>query len=390
MTRNSSNNRNGAGASVNSYNRLLDSADSAPAAAESRQGNECTPLSSAEGSSSLPNSSSAIGERIVVTVLDMKQQKFRVSADPNWTVSQFKVYSSSIHQVPADSQRLIYMGKLLKNEETLRDSRITESDRIVHLFPKPKMIVKATQVEEDAEVGDASDAEDAPAHAHIPQIVVDETFYSTIITTNELFEAQQRVKLLSFVLLIISSMELLTLVTIFLGPDVSGGNTSFNTDDVPPGDPTDYVSPTHHGAEEEQMRSWRQTDYIDVVVSAAGVYVALLGLKASTENTPALALQYCLGLVGVGCAWLGYYFYVGVLDGTKNADSDVNEREVYVNAATGLTIPCIIWVTCFIRAFQFRSMIIDAQREALERHEAQHRSLQGDEGNNDLTLTEIV
>jgi len=363
---------------------------------------------------------------IVVVILDTKEQKFRVKASPNWTVSEFKAHSARVHKVSPASQRLIYRGRLLEDSKTLHESSLTDSETIVHLFPKPRMIIKPTtdnetqvsSAQSTSTQGDISSnsVSDDP-QAHIPQIVVDDTLYSGIITTDELFEAQQRVKLLSFILLIISSMELLTLITIFLGPDDA---TGAGTDDLTPGNPTDYVPSTAYGygGDDEQLRSWRQTDYLDVIVSAAGVYVALLGLRASTENTPDLALKYFVGLIFVGVGWLGYYFFLSIIGVQKQQEDSATSNDAasggdgssgdnpsqgenaapppgstYADAAMGLMLPMMVWLTCFLRAWQFRVMLLDAQRETLERHEEQHRHLRqqnaAHEGG-DLTLAEIV
>jgi hypothetical protein len=321
------------------------------------------------------------------------------------------------------------MGKLLDDADVLRECKLDESEKVVHLFPKPRIVVKASTSNEPSSSdttssqhepissnieSDSGDNVNHDTHAHIPQIVLDDAMPSGIITTNELFEAQQRVKLLSFILLIISSMELLTLVTVFLGSDGSNGE---NADDYPPGDPTDYVTSLSSGygsADGEQLRTWKQSDYADVVVSGLGVYVAMLGLKASTENTPELALRYFAGLVVVGFGWLGYYFYLSVSEGRKQQqnsnDPDGSGSEsgstagdgsqaggnVYANAAAGLLIPVMVWLTCFFRAWRFRVMLLEAQQDAFERHEEQHRQLQQDstelalDQGEDPSLAEIV
>ena len=66
-----------------------------------------------------------------------------------------------------------------------------------------------------------------------------------ILSSTEVFEAQHRVKLLSFLLLIILSMELLTLLTMMMGMPADAGY-GYN-DDIPPGDPTDTTPPRGGG-----------------------------------------------------------------------------------------------------------------------------------------------
>ena len=319
-----------------------------------------------------------------------------------------------MHKVPASSQRLIYMGKLLQDSQTLRESNISKSECVVHLFPKPNVVVMSPNVTDgstcpttheptsgnQANYAIPTEEEEVIA-AHIPQIIIDHDAMQhsyTIFTSNELYEAQHRVKLLSFILLIISSMELLTLFTIFLAPPVPPDDSD---DNIPPGDPTDYTNPTNSA--DIQYRTWRQTDYVDVFVSVAGVYVALLGLRASTENTLAGSKKYFFGLVAVGLSWLGYYFFLGVMDGKKMQQEqqekqndqdggDANDDDslmtpggnIYTETLVGLTLPVAVWIICFLRAWQFRSLIAEAQREAEERQHLRQATISEVSNRNDL------
>lgn len=384
--------------------------------------------------SSLMSASSMEDEgRIAVVVLDTRQRKFRVMARPDWTVAQFKECSEVVHKVPASSQRLIYMGKLLQDSQTLRESNISQPECIVHLFPKPNVVLlphnaaSSTDGRDGALCGAVTDGGGHPTSthrtttasgnqatqtdtspedvsAHIPQIVIDQESMNhsyTIFTSNELFEAQHRVKLLSFILLIISSMELLTLFTIFVAPPIPENNSDDNT---PPGDPTDYTNPT--ASSDIQYRPWRHSDYIDLIVSMAGVYVALLGLRASTENSVIGSKQYFITLLVVGIMWLGYYFYIGLIkqeeDRDKQQEEDANNHgnattnntaqygNIYVQTLVSLTLPIAVWIICFYRAWQFRSLLLEAQREAEERHIYRDATINESNDGNELRLTASI
>eukprot|EP00586_Coscinodiscus_wailesii_P004495 CAMPEP_0172487776 /NCGR_PEP_ID=MMETSP1066-20121228/17000_1 /TAXON_ID=671091 /ORGANISM="Coscinodiscus wailesii, Strain CCMP2513" /LENGTH=304 /DNA_ID=CAMNT_0013254597 /DNA_START=53 /DNA_END=964 /DNA_ORIENTATION=+ len=224
---------------------------------------------------------------IEVIVLDTLHHRFRIAVDPEWTVEEFKTHAAAIHHVPAASQRLIHMGKLLQDDKILRDYGINDNETIVHLFPKPTVVITDTAASSNQNENQQTNAtttdDDANRGAHVPQIILDaeearRTNSMVIFSSTEMFEAQHRVKLLSFLLLVISSMELLTLVTLMLGvPEGSG----VDDDVIPPGDPTD--SP--YNANQMQMRQWRQSDYADLAISSLGFYVATLGIKATAENT---------------------------------------------------------------------------------------------------------
>ena len=95
-----------------------------------------------------------------------------------------------------------------------------------------------------------------------------------ILSSIEVSEAQHRVKLLSFLLFIISSTKLITLVI--------------------------------------KVQLWRTSYYCDLFMSVFGFYVATLGIKAANENTSASVHKYlkCLALCEI--AWNSYSYYMNV------------------------------------------------------------------------------
>jgi hypothetical protein len=177
--------------------------------------------------------------------------------------------------------------------------------------------------------------------------------------------------------MIISSMELLTLMTLFVGMNVdessqegpyssgSGGG---------PGNPTD-IPPTLPNSNADNMnnmiRTWQDSDYFDTLISAFGLYVSLLGIKATTENTLQLARQYlaCLTLAGVGSNC--YYYYLNVNAQQKQAeargDGDIDISVIHTTAFVGILLPLTIWILCIVRAYQFHMLIREAEVEAQQR-----------------------
>jgi hypothetical protein len=231
---------------------------------------------------------------IQVTVLDPAQVKFRVSANPDWTVLEFKQVGEAVHKVPPGAQRLIYRGKMLTDDKKLCEFGIIENDCIVHLFPKPKVVVASSNASESQQQQASHQVEGG---AHVPRIVLDpreaeQRSSILVLGSEEVVEAQNNVKLFSFMLLIICAMELLALFTLMLGDPDDGmrpvhshnHTTSIFDDAVDPNSPYPY-DPN----EQFEPRTWQNTDYIDLVISAFGFYVATLGIKASTENTLSLA-----------------------------------------------------------------------------------------------------
>jgi len=334
----------------------------------------------------------------VVIVLDGLHRKFRVPASPDWTVAEFKTAGASIHQVASPAQRLIFMGRMLQDNVTLTDCGIKNSETIIHLFPKPTMVITDSNSNANAQNGSinaSNDADDNSAtdpqinndsrgdRAHIPQIVLDaeearRSSSMVIFTSSEMFEAQHRVKLFSFFLLFISTMELLTLVSIMLG--ASAEPYMGIDDEYIPGDPTD--GGISGGA---QMRSWKNSDYADLVIAVFGFYVATLGIRTTTENTLVSAKRYFYGLLIVGIAWIAYYYYLDIvaeksdMDGNSNsADSedDGSKPNIYAQALVSASLPICIWGICFLKAYQFQQLVRQAEQEAAERHSRFTRELE--------------
>ena len=343
---------------------------------------------------------------IIVVLMDAAQSKFNVRCHPSWRVSEFKEVSARITKVPPRSQRLIHMGKLLSDGATLDECGIREDGRIVHLFPKPNVVIggvggggmggggAANEVGggDDGGAGTAGGG-GGGGGAHVPQIIIDEEEASRrsqilILSSQEIFEAQHRVKVFSFLLMIISSMELLTLMTLFVGVQVGedptgggaggGGYGGGSSHELPPGNPTDSP-PSPSDADSDpgmEMRTWQDSDYFDALVSAFGFYVSLLGIKATTENTLQLAKRYllCLSVAGVGSNC--YYYYLNVSAQRRQAearDQRVGGSALYTSAFVGILLPLTVWMLCIVRAYQFQSLIREAEVEAEERTRGSYR-----------------
>eukprot|EP00978_Attheya_sp_CCMP212_P026127 scaffold85281_cov58-Attheya_sp.AAC.1 len=297
------------------------------------------------------------------------------------------------------------MGKLLMDDQTLRFYGIDKSDTIVHLFPKPTVVVLAASHDDDVDNNNnhtTANNTSPNAGAHVPQIVLDaqeaeRRSQILILSSNEIFEAQHKVRLLSFLLLIICAMELLTLFTILIGvptdqPNGTNPDGTQHDDLFSPTDPADNADPT----QQQQLRTWQNTDYADLAVSSFGFYVATLGIKASTENTARLAKQYFYCLLLAGISWNAYYYMLSLKaqedrQQAHHRDTDTDDQDynddaapapdpdpdnpnngnatgnVYTQALLGILVPMCVWITCFLRAWQFHQLILEAEVEAEQR-----------------------
>lgn len=320
-----------------------------------------------------------IQNEINVTLLDGATKKFSIKCDPAWTVAEFKSASAVVTKVPPNSQRLIHMGKMLQDDATLDECGINASEKIVHLFPKPNVVINNHDNGDDGNYQSTSNNNGngdnnvgtGEGGAHVPQIVLNAEEAShrsqiLILSSTEIFEAQHRVKIFSFLLMIISSMELLTLMTLFVGVQAED-NPYGGSGEVPPGNPTDEPPSSNQTM---QIRTWQNSDYADAVISAFGFYVSLLGIKATTENTLQLAKQYFACIIVASIASNCYYYYLNVQQEEKFAQQNnkpIGEHQLYTDAFVGILLPLTVWALCVIRAYQFQTLIRDAEQEAEER-----------------------
>jgi len=216
-------------------------------------------------------------------------------------------------------------------------------------------------VDEEANQTSSSDEGNTNNHApsSIPSVTINVN--NRTISSADIFEAQQRVKMLSFLLMVICMMELMTLAFLYVG----GGSNDNNM--APPGDPTDFNK-------QNPTRKWHNTDYIDVIISSFGFMVGLWGLRASNETSLEMAKRYYRGLITTGFLWLCFYYYLDVdnqkrqreaatgSDAYPNNNYDPNTNtnlsgNIYTNAMLALILPCIVWFTCFYRAWEYQNLI---------------------------------
>lgn len=329
------------------------------------------------------------GERVTVVILDPMQKKFPIVANSSWTIQRFKLVGAKVHKVPPPSQRLIYRGKMLEDSKTLKDAGIDKNDVIVHLFPKPRVVVTSSA----SNITETSGDEEEEGGAHVPSIYLDEEEQERrgqilVLGSVEIAEAQNNVKILSLLLLVMCSMRLLALFSIAMGV---AEEPAHQDDTTPPsnsthgGDPTDY-----------EVRSWGNQDYYDLAVSGVGFYVATLGMKATTDNTSRQATAYLIGTVIAGIGWnIWNMFMFAFFIQEEAVPTDDDEmvpltRDDYVTVALfTVAMPLGVWFVCCARAWQFRQLIEEAEQEAAERIQSQLTLSEGDEETNDDELFEI-
>lgn len=404
-----------------------------------------------------PPSSDSSTTYLNVTILDFMHQKFQVPVPVNGSVLDLKRCGQNVHKVPIARQRLIYRGKLLVDESSLHESGIVSDGVIVHLFPKPRVVVRRGNDDAATETNGGNSSDNVNNNenntdgtntngARVPTIVLnaDEAERRSqilVLGSPDYLEAQNNVKLFSFMLLIISSIELLNLLAIAMGvpqdqsgatggasPDGSsynGGPFTDNVDDditFPPsfdgqhngtnggtnsstssgGNPYDPTAIDPAAALIYQ--TWSNLSYIDLFVSIAGVYVACLGIKASNDNQLRVAKFYLYGTCLTAAGWLIYNYIISLKvdfaiqaeeqqamnghndDNNSNSNNTLDDDlysnnnsggystntvmsddDVYNQAFQVMVLPAMVWMLCIFRAYQFSSLLQEAEMEAQNR-----------------------
>jgi len=105
-------------------------------------------------------SASADVEKLIIKVKTMKGDA-KVEVEKNGSVSDLMNRISLITGLKPNEQRIIFLGKLLKPQQSLSDCRIDESGLMVHLVtaPKKEKIVDAPPLTSDSSSTEASDEE---------------------------------------------------------------------------------------------------------------------------------------------------------------------------------------------------------------------------------------
>jgi hypothetical protein len=313
--------------------------------------------------------------RVSVTILDSAQNKFTLSVAPTATIATLKLLGQAVHSVPPEQQRLICMGKLLEDKKTLGDYGMNDS-AVIHLFPKPNVVLsddpnrrQTTPLNQESPDAD-SNAPVSPNVAHIPQIVMesDEVYghNNIILSTHEAYEAMHRIRLLSFLVLIYCSIQLLRDFSIWISPD----DHSSSSEVIPPGDPTDTSLP---GANDynENLPQWENRDYAEVAICSLGVYVANLGMKATQDIQLHLVRRYVYLLAFFGISWIIYLYYCYVEElSSRETEDDIPNGRVYTDAFFAVTLPLFMFSLFFIRAVQYLFLVREASQDTERRNEA--------------------
>ena len=344
---------------------------------------------------------------ITVVILDVAQKKFPVKISPHSTVQRLKQKGTAVHKVPPDRQRLIFHGRMLQDERTLAEEKVTD-EMIVHLFPKPRVLIQdthgksisrgnSTEAESSAEGGTTTDDEGA----RVPTIIMnaDEAQQRSqilVLGSADYLEAANNVRLFSFMLLIISVIELMNLLGVALGVpqedpsaayDYDSGDDIFPRDDDNNNNGAMSNTTVVPGAGSQMTPHWNLANTFDTIISVMGVYVAIIGLKATTINTLRLARLYLTGTFLTGVGWC-LFNYVMTYEIDKELEKNheqsrddlpsMTDSDLAWQAMSVMVLPCMVWMLCCLRAWQFQYLLREAEQEAEERIRSELANIRGD------------
>jgi Ubiquitin family len=365
-----------------------------------------------------------------VIILDFTHARFTVELPDGpsiSTVRDLKVAGSRHHSVVPQQQRLIFQGRLLSDDTaTLQDCGIHHGS-IVHLFPKPRVVVVNSNTpntnNNTSSTDEPTTASAAAAEGRVPTILVDEAEHARrgqilVLGSADYLEAVNNVKLFSFMLLIISTIELLNLIAVALG---EGDPSSMSNDVIPYMEHDDFFpndddtamngnnnnsngaaantsgNSTSTTAYLNPYQTWSSLSWIDLVVSVLGIYVALLGIRASNENALAVARLYLVGTAITGMGWLVYNFIINFeideIEREKQEqpsggrdphpsmpmNSNNSDDSVFNQAIQAMVLPAVVWGLCIFRAWQFQHLLAEAEQEAMDRVQSEEESDEEDE-----------
>jgi Ubiquitin family len=317
---------------------------------------------------------------IQLILMDPAQNKFDIVAYSSWSVARLKQEGVAIHKVTPSQQRLIFMGHLLCDETILLDAKINKDGLIIHLFPKPRIILQRANDDTGGHGTEHLDATDNPG-AHVSQVILgpeEAEMRSQILVLGsvEYMDASNNVKLLSFFLLIMTSMELLALFTILVG--------------VPP---SDMDASSGDDTTDADTRTWRNSDYFDLLLNMFGFYVAMLGMKATSEHSRLLAFRYLICTLVCGILWNGFYYYLNFrvekkTDLDRHTNNETTEPmlttiDLLEKSFLAILLPMLIWIVCCLRAVQFHGLLREAEREAEERIQSEIQMIDDDSDSDD-------
>jgi len=156
-------------------------------------------------------------------------------------------------------------------------------------------------------------------------------------------------------------------ISIYIAPP---GDDQHKNTIIPPGDPTDTSIPgTAQTDYNQELPQWQNRDFIEMTICGVAMYVALLGIRVTSEQISiSLARRFGFLLFALGVSWNTYLFYVYV-DQLKARESheDYEDGKVFTDALFAIALPFMLWAMFFLRAVQLYFLVKEAEDDAQRR-----------------------
>ena len=184
----------------------------------------------------------------------------------------------------------------------------------------------------------------------------------------------------------------MNLLALALGVPQEDPNASYNNnynsgDDIFPSEDDDGSNNhTDTSGGSHDPPEWNLGNTFDFIISVMGVYVAIIGLKATTLNTLRLARTYLTGTFFTGVGWCLFNYVMTYKLDKEIADNHEESRDgmppmsdddLAWQALTVMVLPCMVWMLCCLRAWQFQYLLREAEQEAEERIRSELANITG-------------
>jgi hypothetical protein len=302
----------------------------------------------------------------VVNLLTQNGQKHSTQVSSlDASVGELKGQITTLTGVPAELQRLIFMGKVLTDQQSLASCRI-EDGSTVHLFarisppPAPAVVVSSANGAGQVQVATVVPGAAGP-NAQMATVVVagnDETMGLGMgilrvphrqRNNNDpdlAWEAHmqpavnRRVKIFSALLLF---WNVVLLFQTFLSVSSRSGNNT------PESDPNRIAEVPPNNALENTL---------EIGYQLTGAYVGLVGYRAATMHSYVLAVRYHR----MWCLFAALFIAFNVSKVVRQGQiGDGGSSSFAYLAARWLLIPLVMWGYCIVQASRFRSMLSHQQ-----------------------------
>lgn len=316
-------------------------------------------MSSKSRYSRLTDEEEGQADAIDIRILAPEQKYHNITISASASVQTLKEEICQLTEIPVDNQRLIYSGKILADAKQLKEYSLSTGD-VVHLFPRPTPAAgnAAAGTTAGGAEGQASSSqsitEPITRTFHVLSIAGSDIEHLPIHFEPTIMQASREVRMLSLILLLISSMRILGGASIIVSGQLAN-----------------------------ELVIIQALNVVDLLTSVASIVTAMLGIRSSTTLDLQTIQHYVRWLMGLAVAeiLLQFLWVASVVvqakqqveeqkaEGDDDATSTDDEAAdvpvlndsfvIYmgVQAAVVAMIFIVVWISCVRRAVTFQAAV---------------------------------